>query len=79
MLVRFVIYGLMGVCAEVAVSAILHKIAPLFEPLHDAIRAWPFLLRGTIYAGCFWLVEYAAGCTLRRALGQCPWSAAFSR
>jgi len=25
MLVRFVIYGLLGVCAEVAVSAILHK------------------------------------------------------
>lgn len=103
MLVRFVIYGLLGVCAEVAVSAILHKyegkeknwslrgqsylwsfplyglIAPLFEPLHDAIRAWPFLLRGAIYVCCFWMVEYAAGWTLRRVLGQCPWSYAHCR
>ena len=25
MLIRFIIYGLLGVCAEVTVSAILHK------------------------------------------------------
>jgi uncharacterized membrane protein len=103
MLIRFIIYGLLGVSAEVMVSAVLHKyegkepnwslrgqsyiwsvplyglIAPLFEPLHDAIRIWPWLLRGGIYVCCFWLVEYTAGWTLRRAFGACPWSYAHCR
>jgi hypothetical protein len=103
MLVRFAIYGLLGICAEVFVSAILHKwegkepnwslrgqsyvwslplygpIAPLFEPLHDALRGWPRLLRGVVYVFGFWIVEYAAGWTLRRAIGSCPWSYAHCR
>ena len=54
-------------------------IAPLFEPLHDALRTWPFWLRGAIYACCFWLVEYCAGQALRRAVGACPWSYAHCR
>jgi Putative ABC-transporter type IV len=93
-----VIYGLLGICAEVIVSAILHKwegkernwslrgqsylwsfplyglIAPLFEPLHNYLRPWHWLLRGTIYVFCFWIVEYSAGWILRRALGSCPWN-----
>ena len=98
MLIRFVIYGLLGICAEVLVSAILHKwegkeknwslrgqsylwsfplyglIAPLFEPLHDALRPWPWLARGAIYVICFWIVEYGAGRALRYLLGACPWN-----
>ena len=98
MFIRFVIYGFLGICAEVFISSILHKlegkernwslrgqsylwsfplyglIAPFFEPLHDAIRVWPWLLRGTIYVCCFWTVEYVAGSLLRFTLGSCPWS-----
>ena len=103
MLIRFVIYGLLGLCAEVIVSAILHKwegkeknwslrgqsylwsfplyglIAPLFEPLHNWLRPWPWMLRGMIYVLCFWAVEYIAGRTLRHILGACPWSYAHCR
>jgi hypothetical protein len=103
MFVRFIIYGFLGLCAEVIVSAVLHKwegkeknwslrgqsylwsfplygmIAPLFEPLHDALRPWHWLLRGIIYVCCFWIVEYSSGRILRRALGACPWSYAHNR
>ena len=54
-------------------------IAPLFEPLHDALRPWPFWLRGMIYVGCFWLVEYGGGWILRHLLGACPWNYAHCR
>jgi hypothetical protein len=45
----------------------------LFEPLHDVVRDLPWVARGMIYVACIWLVEYAAGWTLRRSLGVCPW------
>src|SRR5688572_2372902 len=103
MWVRFIIYGLLGIFAEVLVSAILHKwegkernwslrgqsylwsfplyglIAPAFEPLHDALRPWPWVIRGLIYCAGFWTVEYAAGRFLRYGLGACPWSYANCR
>jgi len=98
MLVRFLIYGLLGICAEVFVSAVLHKlemkeknwslrgqsyiwslplyglIAPLFEPLHNALRLWPWMMRGTIYVIGFWIIEYSSGWILKRLIGACPWS-----
>lgn len=48
-------------------------LAPLYEPLHDAIRAWPWPLRALLYGLGFLAVEYAAGWLLRRLTGACPW------
>jgi uncharacterized membrane protein len=48
-------------------------IAPLYEPIHDAVRAWPLPARAAVYAAGFMLVEYAAGWLLRRLTGVCPW------
>ena len=48
-------------------------IAPLYEPLHDAIRGWPLLLRAVLYAAGFMGIEYATGWLLRRLTGVCPW------
>lgn len=45
----------------------------LFEPLHDAVRPLPWLVRGLIYVAGIWTVEYAAGWLLKRAVGRCPW------
>ena len=45
----------------------------LFEPLHDAVRYLPWMARGMIYVVGIWLVEYAAGWTLRQSVGVCPW------
>ncbi len=47
--------------------------APLFEPLHDALRRLPAPLRAAIYAAGIMTVEYATGWALDKATGQCPW------
>lgn len=97
MLIRFIIYGLLGWCIEVVWTAVSGKltskqqgwrlvgttylwmfpiyglIAPGYEPLHDAIRDWPLLLRGVVYAVGFLAVEYTSGWLLRRLTGTCPW------
>lgn len=49
------------------------SIAFLYEPVHDAIRAWAWPLRGTLYAAGFMTVEFLTGWTLRRTIGLCPW------
>lgn len=48
-------------------------LAPLFEPLHDALRPWHWFMRGAVYVLGIWLVEYATGWLLRRLTGKCPW------
>lgn len=48
-------------------------LAPLYEPLHDAIRPWHWFMRGVVYLLGIWLVEYVAGWLLRRLTGKCPW------
>jgi uncharacterized membrane protein len=48
-------------------------IAPLYEPVHDAIRACPWLARGLVYGTGIMVVEYATGWTIRAATGSCPW------
>ena len=45
----------------------------LFEPLHNAARPLPWVARGLIYVVGIWTVEYAAGWSLKRAFGRCPW------
>jgi hypothetical protein len=48
-------------------------IAPLYEPVHDAISAWPWPARGLVYGTGIMAVEYATGWTIRAAAGSCPW------
>ena len=97
MLIRFVIYGIMGWCIEIvwtAVSSTIDRsqpgwrlagttylwmfpiyglLAPLYEPLHDAIRSWPWSVRGLVYGLGFMAVEYVAGWLLRKLISVCPW------
>lgn len=47
--------------------------APLYEPVHNALRGQFFLVRGLVYMAGIWAVEYATGWLLRRLTGQCPW------
>jgi hypothetical protein len=48
---------------------------PLFEPLHDRLRAGEVspLRRALAYGAGFLAVEYSTGLALRRALGDAPW------
>ncbi len=45
----------------------------LYEPVHDAIRSWPWLARGLLYVLGFFAIEYFAGWLLKRLTGSCPW------
>lgn len=97
MVLRFLIYGALGWCAEVVWSALTERIsgkqrdwrlvghtylwmfpiygllAPLYEPVHNALRAQNFFLRGLAYLAGFWLIEFITGWLLRAATGKCPW------
>lgn len=48
-------------------------IAPLYEPVHNALRHRPALVRGLVYTVGFWAVEYLTGWMLRRLVGTAPW------
>lgn len=43
------------------------------EVLHDRLRARNWLLRGIIYTGFVFAVEYLTGWLLAQLLGVCPW------
>ncbi len=51
----------------------------IFEPIHNAIRLWPWWGRGVAYViGCF-VVEYVAGWIIKRITGKIPWDYSYSR
>ncbi len=55
-------------------------IAPLYEPVHDAMRdRVPWLARGAVYGAGFLAVEYATGAGLRAWRGEAPWDYAYAR
>jgi uncharacterized membrane protein len=94
---RFVAYGLIGWCAEVAFTGvhdfvrtrdrrlpsrsslwmfpIYGLLAPLYEPLHDAMRdrGVPAPARAAVYGFLIMVIEYATGSGLRKAIGDAPW------
>ncbi len=47
--------------------------APLYEPMHDALRRRPWPLRAAVYAAGIMTVEYLTGWALERTIGECPW------
>ena len=48
-------------------------LAPLYEPVHNAIRAYPWLLRAVIWSIGFTTIELATGWLIARFTGRCPW------
>lgn len=48
-------------------------LAVLYEPAHDAVRAWPWPARALLWALGFTAVEWATGRTLAALVGRCPW------
>lgn len=48
-------------------------IAPLYEPIHDALRDRPWPVRATTYGLGFLGVEYATGAGFRVWHGEAPW------
>jgi uncharacterized membrane protein len=48
-------------------------LAPLYEPLHDAIRGVPLLGRALVWSVGFTAVEFTTGWLIARSTGRCPW------
>jgi hypothetical protein len=94
-IIRFLLYGLLGWCAEIVWTAlgnfaterdwrlagvsylwmfpIYGSIAFLYEPLHDAIRAWPLPVRALVYSLGITAAELASGWAIAQVTGKCPW------
>lgn len=49
------------------------SLALFYEPVHDAIRGWPWPGRMVVYALGFTAVELLAGWLIARLSGSCPW------
>ena len=59
--------------------AVYGLAAPLFERVHDALRARPLAVRAAVYASGFTGVEFASGLALRRIRGDAPWDYTHAR
>ncbi len=53
--------------------AVYALLLPLYEPVHDALRARSWVTRGAAYGVGFLAVEYASGVGFRKSLGEAPW------
>jgi uncharacterized membrane protein len=51
----------------------IYGLAFFLEPLHEELRPWPWFVRGLIWMGIFFTIEYSSGWLLRSLLGSCPW------
>ena len=93
MLVRFILYGLLGWIAEILFTGSysllsgsvklsgqtylwmfpIYGLAAFLGPLRERMRTVPWPVRGIIWAGTFFMIEYLSGWLLRAAIGVCPW------
>jgi uncharacterized membrane protein len=51
----------------------IYGMAVLLEPVHERIRFSPWIIRGFIWAGIFFMIEYFSGWILKTIIGVCPW------
>lgn len=51
----------------------IYGLALLLEFVHDRIRHFPNLIRGSVYMVLIFTGEFLAGLFLRKILGVCPW------
>ncbi len=51
----------------------IYGLAVLLEPLHNAIRQWPWFLRGALWTAVIFFIEYTTGGLIRAIVGQSPW------
>lgn len=51
----------------------IYGMALLLEPVHDRIRFSPWIIRGFIWAGIFFMIEYLSGWGLKTVIGVSPW------
>ncbi len=52
---------------------LIYGLGVLLEPIHDAVRRWPWVLRGLIWMTIIFVAEYSSGWFLRGIFGAAPW------
>lgn len=52
----------------------IYGMAVLLEPIHDKIRHVPWWIKGIVWVGFIYIIEYFSGFALKIALGVCPWN-----
>lgn len=51
----------------------IYGLAVFMEALHHRIDKLPWYVRGMIYTGVIFAIEYTSGWRLEMVLGRCPW------
>ncbi|MGR6836827.1 putative ABC transporter permease [Syntrophomonas erecta] len=51
----------------------IYGMGVLLEPIHDHIRSISWIVRGFIWVGVIFTIEYLAGWILQVTIGTCPW------
>lgn len=51
----------------------IYGLAVFLEPLHHAMRPWPWYVRGLAWVLVIWVLEYATGAAIRALVGSSPW------
>jgi uncharacterized membrane protein len=54
-------------------------LQPLYEPVHDALRTRPLLVRAATYGAGIMAVEYISGKAIRRLVGTAPWDYSYAK
>lgn len=51
----------------------IYGLAIFLEPVHNAIRLWPWFLRGFLWVILIWVLEYVTGGLIKTLVGVIPW------
>ena len=51
----------------------IYGLAVFLEPVYQQIRSSPWIVRGIIWAGVIFFIEYLSGWILKSIVGVCPW------
>lgn len=51
----------------------IYGLGVFLEPIHDRIREGNFLVRGLIWVGVIYVIEFTTGLLLKLLIGYCPW------
>lgn len=51
----------------------IYGCAVFLEPFYERMRSSPWIVRGILWAGIIFLVEYLSGWILQTTIGVCPW------
>ncbi|MCL2013958.1 MAG: hypothetical protein FWG69_03105 [Oscillospiraceae bacterium] len=52
----------------------IYGMGIVLEPVHNSIRGQMWPVRGLIYAGVIFALEYVSGLMIRQLTGVCPWN-----